>query len=209
MDTKDLIATCAIAATVVGWLVAQRNSRENERRKARLELINRQLSELYAPMYISCVAGRTAHDALMSKLNRSPDSELFEKNSMPSKIDVDEWMLWMEHVFMPLNTIREKIVLEKFHLLLREDREQALSVSQDLLEHVCWCRAMVAKWKRDKDNPNFAAIDLYAPVEFPRDIEKPLSNSVAALQKQQAELLDALKPNTSGLTTLGILSQRP
>jgi hypothetical protein len=113
----------------------------------------------------------------------------------------------MEHVFMPLNNAREKIVLEKFHLLLPEDRERSLSVSKHLLEHVCWCRAMVAKWKRDKDNPNFAAKDLYAPVEFPRDMEKPLSDSVATLQKAQTELLNALRPN-SELTTLGIYSQR-
>lgn len=103
---------------------------------------------------------------------------------------------------MPLNLRRERIILEKFHLLLPADRERSLPRLQELIGHVAWCRAMVAKWKQQKDNPNFAGEDLYSPVEFPRAPEKPLGESVALLQREQAELLAALPPKATGLTTL-------
>ena len=151
----------ALAATVVGWWVTQRNSRENERRKASLELVNRQLSEFYAPMFISCVAGRTAYLTLLQKIRIGADDQIFGEGKEPLKPQIDEWMLWMEHVFMPLNDIREKIVLEKFHLVLPEDREHTSSVAEQIISHVCWCRAMVAKWKKEKDTPGFAYKDLY------------------------------------------------
>ncbi len=106
---------------------------------------------------------------------------------------------------MPLNELREKIVLEKLHLLLEEDRQKGMPALEQVVAHVSWCRAMIAKWKRDKDKPWFKANELYSPIEFPRDLEARLADAVAELQRQQAALLQSLEPAPdSGLIRLGL-----
>ena len=35
-----------------------------------------------------------------------------------------EWTLWMTTIFMPLNDIREKVIIEKAHLIIEEQMPQ-------------------------------------------------------------------------------------
>ena len=202
---KIVLGFSALGVTTTGWFVTYRHSRETQLRKDRLDLVNRQLSDLYGPLFISCVAGRTAYRELLAKLGLPEESSVFGRDGTPSAEMVDEWVLWMEHVFLPLNELREKIVLEKLYLLRESDRQRTMPVLEQLVAHVSSCRAMVAKWKRDKDKVGFRPSELYPQIEFPRHLEGPLGRAVSELQEEQATLLQLLEPKTTrGFTRLDI-----
>lgn len=212
MTNDDLIkitlGTAALLSTAAGWFVTYRHSRETQLRKDRLELINRQLSELYGPLFISCVAGKSAYQALLAKLGLTTDSAVFGRDAAPTADMIDEWALWMEHVFVPLNNLREKIVLEKLHLMRESDRQATMAQLEQLVAHVSWCRVMMAKWKRDKDKATCQPRELYPLIEFPRDLERPIGLGLEALRNEQATLLMQLEPKEDrGLIRLGIWSR--
>jgi len=54
-------------------------------------------------------------------------------------------MLWVTTIFMPLNDIRERIIIEKAHLIVEERMPQCLL---DFVTHVRGYRAVLAGWAR-------------------------------------------------------------
>jgi hypothetical protein len=63
-----LIGTAATALVAIfTWYKKQSADRNIFLHKERLELVNRQLAELYGPLLISCKAGRSAFELLPQK----------------------------------------------------------------------------------------------------------------------------------------------
>ena len=54
-----------------------------------------------------------------------------------------EWVLWMTTIFMPLNDVREKIIIEKAYLIVEQQMPPCLL---DFVTHVVGYKAVLAKW---------------------------------------------------------------
>lgn len=143
MDTKFLIT---ILTTVIlaftGYFAAYINNLRILQRQERLKWVNRQLGELYGPLYA------LSHASFISwqKFRQSyrPESKFFFAADPPNETDLENWRLWMTTVFMPLNTRMYNLVLEKSELLIEPTLSECLL---DLCAHVASYQPIIHQWE--------------------------------------------------------------
>ena len=163
----------AILLAFVGYLATAWSARMLARRKDKLEQVNRRLNEFYGPLYVASQAGNIAYRSLLRKQGKSQSFPILDS-------EMKEWMLWMTTIFMPLNDIREKIIIEKAYLIVEEQMPQCLL---DFVTHVVGYKAVLAKWAKDDYSERRSTIGW--PPEFDIYVER----SYAALKAQQTHLL--------------------
>ncbi len=81
---------------------------------------------------------------------------------------------------MPLNNIREKIIIEKAYLIVEEEMPQCLL---EFVTHVVGYKAVMAKWAKGDYSERRSLID------FPPEFDSYMQRSYAALKAEQTRLL--------------------
>jgi len=140
MFTLEKLLENATALTIllalVGYLTTFWSARMVERRKDKLEQVNRRLNEFYGPLYVASQAGNIAYRSLLKKQGKTQSFPILDS-------EMEEWMLWMTTIFMPLNDEREKIIIKKAYLIVEEQMPRCLL---DFVTHVVGYKAVLAKW---------------------------------------------------------------
>ena len=162
-----------IVLAFVGYLVTFSSNRMIARRADRLRLVNQRLNEFYGPLYVATVAGNIAYKALLAKQGKTQCHPIRDE-------DLNEWMLWMKTIFIPLNEVREKIIIENAHLIVEEEMPQCLL---DFVTHVVGYKALLLKWAEGDYTEHRSMIGW--PPEFDIYVEQ----SYRALKAQQTRLL--------------------
>jgi hypothetical protein len=163
----------AIVLAFVGYLATALSAKMLARRKDKLEQVNRRLNEFYGPLYVASQAGNIAYRSLLKKQGKSQSFPILDS-------EMKEWMLWMTTIFMPLNDVREKIIIEKAYLIVEEQMPRCLL---DFVTHVVGYKAVLAKWEEGDYSERRSTIGW--PPEFDIYVER----SYAALKAQQTHLL--------------------
>src|SRR5579863_9145543 len=105
----------AVVLTIVlafaGYLFTFMSSRMMARRADMLRLVNQRINDFYGPLYVATVAGNIAYRSLLEKQGKTQCHPITDG-------EMKEWVLWMTTIFMPLNDIREKIIIEKAYLII-------------------------------------------------------------------------------------------
>jgi hypothetical protein len=166
-------AVLTIFLAFAGYLLTFSFTRMMARRSDRLRLVDRRLNEFYGPLYVASRAGNIAYRSLLKKQGKKQCHPIRDE-------DMNEWMLWMRTIFMPLNDIREKIIIEKAHLIVEEEMPLCLL---EFVTHVVGYKAVVAKWADGDYSETRSTIGW--PPEFDRYVER----SYAALKAEQTRLL--------------------
>jgi hypothetical protein len=166
-------AVLTIVLAFFGYLVTFMFTRTMARRADRLRLVDQRLNEFYGPLYVATVAGNIAYRSLLKKQGKTQCHPIRDD-------DMKEWMLWMTTIFMPLNDIREKIIIEKAHLIVEEEMPRCLL---DFVTHVVGYKAVVAKWAEGDYSERRSTIGW--PPEFDIYVER----SYQALKARQMQLL--------------------
>src|SRR5215510_14970492 len=104
MSDTLITTTAAVVLAFLGYIVTYLNNLQLSRRKDRLERVNKQLSELYGPMF-----SLTHASSIAWKWFREAHSAEGETTAN----DLKEWRLWMSVVFMPQNVKLYDIILNK------------------------------------------------------------------------------------------------
>jgi hypothetical protein len=143
------------------------------RRRDKLELVNKRLNEFYGPLYVASEAGNIAYRSLLKKQGKS-------KSEPITDADLKDWMLWMRTIFYPLNEIREKIIIEKAHLIIEEQMPQCLL---DFVTHVVGYKAVLRKWA-DGDYS-----ERRSTIGWPPEFDVYVRESYAALKAEQMRLM--------------------
>jgi hypothetical protein len=94
--------------------------------------------------------------------------------------EMKEWVLWMRTIFMPLNDAREKVIIEKAHLIVEEQMPHCLL---DFVTHVVGYKAVLSKWADGDYSERRSTIGW--PPEFDAYVER----SYNALKAEQTRLL--------------------
>ena len=81
-------------------------------------------------------AGNIAYRSLLTRQGKAQSEPILDS-------EMKEWMLWMTTIFTPLNDVREKIIIEKAHLIVEERMPRCLL---DFVTHVVGYKAVLAKW---------------------------------------------------------------
>ena len=166
-------AVLTIVLAFAGYLTTFLSARMLARRKDKLELVNRRLNEFYGPLYVASQAGNIAYRSLLTKQGKTQSFPILDS-------EMKEWVLWMTTIFMPLNDIREKIIIEKAYLIVEEQMPRCLL---DFVTHVVGYKAVLAKWADGDYSERRSTIGW--PPEFDIYVER----SYAALKAEQTYLL--------------------
>ena len=181
MFSLERLLDNATAATILlalaGYLATFFTTRVLERRKDKLALVTRRLDEFYGPLYVASQAGNIAYRSLLKKQGKTQSFPILDG-------EMKEWMLWMTTIFMPLNDIREKIIIEKANLIIEEQMPQSLL---EFVTHVVGYKAVLAKWAEGDLSERRSTIG-WQP-EFDHYVER----SYAALKAEQTRLLHGIR----------------
>jgi hypothetical protein len=158
----------------VGYLTTFLSARMLARRKDKLDLVNRRLNEFYGPLYVASQAGNIAYRSLLKKQGKTQSEPILDS-------EMKEWVLWMKTIFMPLNNIREKIIIDKAYLVVEEEMPHCLL---DFVTHVVGYKAVLSKWADGDYSERRSTIGW--PPEFDIYVER----SYKALKAEQTHLLN-------------------
>jgi hypothetical protein len=120
------------------------------RRRDRLDRINRQLSDLYGPLYALSKTGN--HVWASFRTRHRPHWGSFWKAGSPMEdSDAKEFRLWIRSVFMPLNRRMMDLVVNKADLLEGTKIPKCLL---DLCAHTSSYEALLERWDHDDFTEN-------------------------------------------------------
>jgi len=116
LDQKTLLTlSVTVLLALLGYVATYLYNLRLSQRKDRLGRINRQLQDLYGPLYSLVRTSSITWDGFRQKCR--PGGAFWDPNNPPSADEAAEWRLWMTTVFMPLNLRMEKTIIEHTDLL--------------------------------------------------------------------------------------------
>ncbi len=166
-------AILTIILAFAGYLVTFLSARMLARRRDKLDLVNRRLNEFYGPLSVASEAGNIAYRSLLNKQGKTQSFPILDE-------EMKEWMLWMTTIFMPLNDVREKVIIEKAHLIIEEQMPKCLL---DFVTHVVGYKAVLAKWA----NGDYS--ERRSTIGWPPEFDLYVRRSYAVLKAEQTSLL--------------------
>lgn len=166
-------AILTILVAFTGYALTFLSAHMLARRRDKLELVNKRLNEFYGPLYVASQAGNIAYRSLLKKQGKTQSEPITDE-------DLKDWMLWMRTIFIPLNEIREKIIIEKAHLIVEEHMPQCLL---DFVTHVVGYKAVLQKWAEGDYSERRSTIG------WPPEFDVYVRNSYAALKAEQMRLM--------------------
>jgi hypothetical protein len=166
-------AVLTIVLAFAGYLVTFMSTRMLARRQDKLRLVNMRLNEFYGPLYVASQAGNIAYRSLLKKQGKTQSEPILDS-------EMKEWMLWMTTIFMPLNDVREKVIIEKAHLIVEEQMPQCLL---DFVTHVVGYKAVLSKWAEGDYSERRSTIG------WPPEFDVYVRQSYQSLKQEQTRLL--------------------
>src|SRR5215469_16278098 len=115
-------AILTILVAFAGYAITFLSAHMLARRRDKLDLDNKRLNEFYGPLYVASEAGNIAYRSLLDKQGKMQSEPIRDE-------DLKEWILWMRTVFIPLNDVREKIIIDKATSSSRKRCRSACSIS--------------------------------------------------------------------------------
>jgi hypothetical protein len=166
-------AVITIMLAFVGYLVTFWITRMMARRSDLLKLVNERLNEFYGPLYVASQTGSIAYRTLLERQGKTQSFPILDS-------ELEEWVLWMRTIFVPLNEIRERIIIEKAHLIVEEQMPRCLL---DFVTHVVGYKAVMAKWA----NGDFS--ERRSTIGWPPEFDVYVERSYQALKAEQTRLM--------------------
>ncbi|MET7984696.1 DUF3883 domain-containing protein [Streptomyces sp. NPDC005281] len=175
-----LVVTVVIAAT--GYGATYLTNLRLTRRKDHLDRVNRQLSELYGPLY----AQSTAVDQAWEKFEARYRTKWVA--SAPTTAEwAATWRLWMSTVFMPLNRRMVETIVTHADLLIEDTIPDSL---KELCAHVACYEPIVAGWQEEGFDSVQYGDHVSIAGNFPHEeLSVYLQESFESLKREQAWLL--------------------
>ena len=180
MTDAFLITTIVtIVLAFAGYMAAYYNGLRLAQRNQRLERVNKQLGDLYGPLY-----GLLNSETAVFKVFRSvyrPGKHFFSEEDPPSEEELVAWRLWMTTVFAPINNRMYELVLSKSDLLAETELPPCLG---DLCAHVVGYHLVLKKWENGDYSERMSLLP------FPQEeLLQYVNDSYNELKREQARLL--------------------
>jgi len=173
--------TITIILAFVGYIAAYVNNVVIEKRRQRLDLINKRINNLYGPLYVSVEVGRAALTGFFTTIHRTIDIDKDLPLKEPlAKDEEAEYRIWVENVLMPINNWCEGVIRENAHLI--KEREMPKCIV-DYIAHVSTYKVIIAKWKTG----DFSKI--YSVIPYPEKLRSYAVKSYNDLKVEQLRLI--------------------
>ncbi|MEP6776670.1 MAG: hypothetical protein ABJA50_13835 [Chloroflexota bacterium] len=180
MTDAFLITTVVtIVLAFAGYMAAYSNGLRLAQRNQRLERVNKQLGDLYGPLY-GLLNSETAVFKVFRNVHR-PGKHFFSEEDPPTEEDLEAWRLWISTVFAPINNRMYELVLSKSDLLVETEMPPCLG---DLCAHVVGYHLVLKKWENGDYSERMSLLP------FPQEeLLQYVNDSYNALKREQARLL--------------------
>ncbi|MFD0023036.1 hypothetical protein [Streptomyces sp. NPDC058382] len=177
-----MIATViTIGLAVVGYFATYLNSLRLSQRQERLSRINRQLSDLYGPLFALTEANSRIFTIFVERHTRPGGISPFADDTPPTEEEAAEWRLWATTVFVPNIQAMRDLVLGHTDLL-REPNMPPLLLK--LCAHVSGYEITAARWAQGRYDTNLSV------VSFPgEELGAYARSGFTQLKAEQARLL--------------------
>lgn len=147
----------SILVAAAGWVFTYFYGRWTASRQAKLEHINRQLGQLYGPLYARLIAGNEAWGAFTAKYwPQHGQDAYFAQGYDTSEEEKRRWRLWMKEVFFPNVAEIERIIVHNLDLVEGEGIPPAFL---DFLSHIAVYRAVLKQWEQHNFSEHASIID--------------------------------------------------
>ena len=176
LSVPTILQNAAILTVVValtGYAITFVSAHRLARRRDKLKLVNKRLNEFYGPLYVASEAGNIAYRTLLNRMGKKQSYPILDS-------ELKDWELWMRTIFIPLNDVREKIIIEKAHLIIEEKMPQCLL---DFVTHVVGYKAVLAKWAEGDYSERRSTIG------WPPEFDEYVRESYAHLKSEQMCLM--------------------
>lgn len=185
VEAIALILTAVLALT--GYVVKYLNDLRLAVRKDRLDRVNRQLSELYGPLFALDRAGYRLWQVFRSRYGR----DFWGADTPPTPVEAAAWRLWMTTVFMPLHRQMKEVVMDHADLLLTPGEMPACLL--DLCANVAGYEVVAEKWRSGDFEPLDKQSNI-SVIAYPSGALTPyLEDAYHRLTAEQGELLRGLR----------------
>lgn len=167
-------------AGLAGWAFSYWHKQHTDIKANKLERINRQLRELYGPLYARLMAGDSVWNAF--KQNHWPahgQSSYFAIGAEVTDQEKAVWRNWMANVFEPFNAETEKLILSNIDLL---DDDEVPAAFIDALAHIAAYKSVLSSW-RDHDYSIHVSVNNW-PDEALLSIVAPEYKRLKKLQRE-------------------------
>jgi hypothetical protein len=179
-ETTTLVVTTsiALALALIGYLATYVNNLILARRKEKLERLNRQLSELYGPMFGITHASDIAWQEFKKKYRFG--KEFFGAKKRLNSKEFNTFQLWMNTIFMPMNKRLFDLIISKSDLLIETKMPESLL---KYCAHIAAYEAVLERWK-NKDYSEIQSV-----IHYPSEINEYARKSFVQLKAEQDRLL--------------------
>jgi hypothetical protein len=176
LSVPTVLQNAAILTVILalgGYFITSLSTHMLARRRDKLDLVNKRINEFYGPLYVASEAGNIAYRSLLKRQGKEKSDPILDS-------EMKEWTLWMTTIFMPLNDIRERVIIEKAHLIVEERMPQCLL---DFVTHVVGYKAVLARWAEGDYSERRSTIG------WPPEFDIYVRRSYAALKTEQTRLM--------------------
>ncbi|MFF7230123.1 MULTISPECIES: hypothetical protein [unclassified Streptomyces] len=184
MDNTITVAIIAASASAIGWLVnhvlSERSERNRGKRQARLSHIERQLEELYGPLFFLAHEGNSSFSDFCETVGR----EFIFPNEEISQQDLDTWLFWVDKDLMPRNCAIQTLLAAKAHLI--DSPRMPDSYLAFLDHHNSW-RVSHLRWKEEG-----VPYRWHSRTNWPQEFERDIVETYGKLKQRQEELAGVL-----------------
>lgn len=180
MDTGAAIAiVVSVALALGGYLFTFVHDRRKAQHTARLERLDRQIRELYGPMYALAESSSRTWAAFRQRY-RPGHVAYFGDIEEPTDDELMAWRLWMTEVFQPNNERMIELLFKHAELLEEDEIPEPLL---DLVAHVLSHKAVLARWA----NGDIAE---HTPLlNYPLEVNAWAADGYRKLKADQREML--------------------
>jgi hypothetical protein len=176
LSVPTVLQNAAILTVILalsGYLITSLSTHMLALRRDKLDLVNKRLNEFYGPLYVASEAGNIAYRSLLNRQGKQQSEPILDT-------EMKEWMLWVTTIFMPLNDIRERVIIENAHLIIEEQMPTCLL---DFVTHVVGYKAVLARWAEGDYSERRSTIG------WPPEFDIYVKRSYAALKAEQSQLM--------------------
>lgn len=173
-----LATTTPVLIALIGFLFTYIHTRRLQRRNDRLAWLNRQLGELYGPLFTLSESARISYQTFVKRHPGAvEDGPLWDA---PTREFTRDWQQWMAHAFQPTNRRMAELLLDHGDLLVDESVPVCIST---FLAHVASYEVLLQAWERDESS------ELLAAVDYPPTFTTYVADNYGALKQRQARLI--------------------
>ncbi|HYW14223.1 MAG TPA: hypothetical protein VE871_19815 [Longimicrobium sp.] len=189
MKVETFASLAAVAVALVGFIVTYAISLRLAVRKDQLDRVDRQLRDLYGPLFSLNRVSAEVYRAFRQEWRR--DVQGYWSNAVPPTDDeARAWRLCMVEVFFPLIARMEDLVIQHADLI---DETEMPGCLLELVTHVSTYRAVLRAWEEGDYSRHTSMLP------YPRQtITEYLERRYAELKHRQGELLGTAPSRRAG-----------